>query len=770
MKIKTTIVSLVCKNPKLCLLINVIIIILLALNLPSLEQDFSYKGFYEKDHELYKQYDQFVEKFSGDDNIAVVIRHPSLEVFSEDYLDVLEDLTENLWLAPSVIKVTSLTNYIQITSRFGEIEIEEFLYEYKENKDSSYINEKKSEAYSDRVLPGYLIGKDKNATVIILRLRPLAELENDYSETIDFLRDITDQYHGYNFNLIGSPMVTETFRSVSQADLKSIVPISILIISAVIFFLYRRIAPLVITFIVIGFTVIITLSFAAILNIKYNNIVSAVPIILMSICIADCIHFFSSFVKKKSKSTQSLEQAVFNSLDHIFMPTLLTSISTAVGFASLTTSEILPVQGLGALGAIGSLYAWLATLSICAPLVLLFWREKPSKAIKHYIHKSFDTFRLIHHLSNFKIIYLSGVILMTLLMLSLASKNRIDSDPLSYLSDSNPFKVGTLFTINNIGGVQGVEVVVEASEENGMFDPNFIKRVEVFHDWLLSRDSYTSVISYIDIIRRVSESVNDGDEEFYSLPEGLNSREEAAQYFLLYELSLPLGNSISDIVSLDKKTVRITGLWTLYNSSSIINEFDEIEKKLSELGLKAHVSGKMPIYHHMNGFVVKTFFSSIITAILIIAAMMILIFRSFKLGAISLVPNIIPLIWGAGSIWLMGKNVDMGTVVVGALCMGIALDDTIHFLSHYKKNLELDPDVHQALARTLDDIITPLASTTLILILGFLVFLIGDFVPNQNLGLLTAIILFLALFMDIIVLPCLLLLGSNNKPMNMPNR
>lgn len=760
-KIRAAIISFICHNPKICLILNLIIIALFSLNLSKLEEDFSYKGFYKKDHALYKQYDEFVKNFSGDEDIAIIIQHQDFKVFSKDYLKVISELTEDLWRAPSVLKVTSLTNYIQITSRDGDIAIEEFLFDFSDNKSPEYIDNKKVEAYNDRVLPGHLIGDDKNTTVIALRLRPLRKDEFDYSETINYVRDLTAPYEDFKFNLIGTPMVTETFRSVSQSDLKSIIPLTVLMISLIIFFLYRKIIPIIVSFITIGLTVSLALSCAGLFGIKFNNIISAIPIILMSICIADCIHFFSALFKPNPREMESLKQATERALEHIFIPTLLTSVSTAIGFTSLAASEILPIQGLGILGAIGSLYAWIATLTVCAPLILLIWKTPPSIQGPVFSIKKINTLAFIHHLSTYKVIYLLTIALMTMTMLFLALKNQIDSDPLSYLTDNHPFKATTLFTIDSIGGIQGVDIVIDSSEENGIFDPDFYNKVEVFHDWLYSRDPYTTVISYIDIVRRVSEAMNDGDKAFYKVPKGENAREEAAQYFLMYELSLPLGNSISDIVSLDKKKARVTGLWTLYNSSAIIHEFNQIEKKLHQLDLNGHISGKMPIYHYMNGFVVETFFSSIVMAIILISILMFFIFRSFKLGLISLIPNLIPLIWGAGSIWLMGKNVDMGTVVVGAICMGIALDDTIHFLTHYNKNRNQNTDIRASLAKTLDDIILPLSSTTCILVLGFLVFLIGDFIPNQNLGLLTAIILFLALVMDLIVLPCILLLGNH---------
>ena len=755
MPIKDIILKLALARPKVAITLTIFISLLSAIFLPQLDKDFSYRGFYDQNNKYISNYKDFVKEFSGDDTLALYFESDHT-IFSKDTIEIIKKLTHDLETYPNVIKVTSLSNYVHIHSEQDDILIQDFIPE-EDELTPSYLKRKSELALKDRIIPGYLVSKDLLASTIILKLRPSLEETIDYTPTIvkleSLIKELAPRFS--YVELVGSPLVSYHFQNLSLNDLSIILPLFFAFVALVIYLLFKQLSYIWITSLVLVLSILSTFSFAAVMGIQYNNIVGAIPIILLAISIADCIHFFSVF-NKKIKLNGNVEESVRESLSHIIFPTFLTSFSTCIGFLSLTISEILPISGLGALGAFGTLWAWLLTIFMAAPITSLLsikFKEKKN------IIESLNFTKLVDFIDQFKVLILIFIIFLTASFTYIATLNTVDSDPLNYIPEDHPFRVSTLKMEEKIGGVQGIELVIDSKSADGIYDPQFASHVNEFVAWLEARPPYSKVLTYTKTIKQVNQYMSQGKKEAYILP---NLREKLAQLMFFYELSLPMGNSITDSINLQKSRVRITGMWDLHNSYSILKEFDAIELKLKEMGLKSEIRGKMPIFHNMNNYVVNTFFTSIVSAIILISLMMVIIFKSFKIGLISLLPNVFPLLWGGAFLMILGKNIDMGTVVVCAICMGIAVDDTIHFLSTYAKKSSPKISTKQAIVSTLQDVGIPLCSTTLILVTGFLFFILGDFMPNRNLGIMTAFILTAALLMDLILLPTILLIF--NKP------
>ncbi len=754
MPLKNLILKLALNRPKLSIGLTLFLSLASLIFLPRLTSDFSYRGFYSEDNIYIKNYKDFVKEFSGDDTLAIYFESEK-NVFNKKTIQTLKQLTHELETYPNVIKVTSLSNYVHIHSEEDDIVIQDFIPE-EDELSADYLQKKAQQASEDRIIPGYLVSKDLLATTIILKLRPSLESTIDYTPTIKKLEELEERLapEFTYIDLVGSPLVSYHFQNLSLNDLTLILPLFFAFLALIIYRLFRQFTYIGVTSIVLVLSIITTFSFAALVGIQYNNIVGAIPIILLAISIADCIHFFSVF-NKKLKGEDNVKLAVHYALDHVLFPTFLTSFSTCIGFLSLTISEILPIEGLGVLGAFGTAWAWVLTVFLAAPLTSLL-------KLKYKEEKSFISTLNFSNMVDFLEHHKWGIFISILLVTSgftyIALQNTVDSDPLYYIPEDHPFRVSTIKMEETIGGVQGIELVLDSGAPDGIYDPNFAAKVESLIDWLKERPAYTKVLSYTKTIKQVNQYMEQGKEEAYTLPK---LREKLAQLMFFYELSLPMGNSITDSVNLKKSRVRVTGMWNLHNSYSILKEFDAINAKLKELELKGEIRGKMPIFHNMNNYVVNTFFTSIVSAILLISLMMVIIFKSLKIGLISILPNVIPLLWGGGFLFLLGKNIDMGTVVVCAICMGVAVDDTIHFLSFFAKKSKSATSTKEAITQTLGDVGSALCSTTLILVAGFLFFIMGDFVPNRNLGIMTAFILSTALFMDLILLPTILLIFSD---------
>lgn len=757
-KLKQKFINSIINSPLKVIMVALLLLALFIPGLSLIQADFSYKGFYKADHPLIVAFNQFEKTFGGDDRIAIVINSTS-GIFDKESIELIWKVTEEMWEVSNIIRVDSLTNHNWITTQEDDLTITPFIDPEEDTLSIDFLAKKKISALKDEILPDYMISQDANTTMIIGRFSPIFDGKGGYQKGINELREIIKKYEktsDHKFYLAGNAMVNQVFKEVSSSDMKLILPILFCIISLLLFFIFKTASGILFPFAVIILTVLSTFGIAGYLGIRYSNIIAALPIILIAISIADTLHLLLGYRHALSDGLKVKEAASY-AFTKNFLPTLLTSFSTAIGFISLSGSQLLPIAGLGMLGAAGSLLAWLFTYLMVAPLVVLTAKEAEQTAPKRELKISSSLVKkYINWLDKWKVAVIIFFIASSSISIYIGLKNEINSDPLIYLSKSVPFRMATDFMDHNIGGASGVEIMIQSGTADGIKNPIFVKKVEQLTIWLKQRDFYTKVVSYIDIIKEMNQNIHGGDEKFYSIPP---TQQEIAQDLFLFGLSVPQGKDLNDQITIDNSAVRISGLWTIHSSAKILDEIDTINLKIKALGLDGVVTGKMPVYHNMNRFVVKTFFVSILSALGLIGIIMIVLFRSVSIGIISMLPNVIPLFFGAALMALLSKPLDIGTVIIGAICLGIAIDDTIHMLVTYIKYKEQNNKI-DALVLVLKNTGVALAGTTLILILGFGTFALGNFVPNSNLGMGTALILFIALVVDLILLPAMILLNK----------
>ena len=407
---------------------------------------------------------------------------------------------------------------------------------------------------------------------------------------------------------------------------------------------------------------------------------------------------------------------------------------------------------------LGTMFSWLFTYTLLIPIVHLFpikRKASGAKVGKDEVYKasprSLYFANLVYKWRKF-ILFTSVVFSIGAIIL--ASQVPVNSDPFEYFDDEYPLSIATNFIEDNLGGAVGSEIIVEAGRAEGIKGPQFLKKVEAFQTWLGQRPKITKTVSIVDILKDMNKTLNGGNEEYYKLAD---SQEMIAQQLFLYTMNLPQGMDINDRVTLENDALRITAMWTIHDSETALKEVALYEKKAKEMGLKAYVTGKMPLYQSNNEKVVSSFKVSISLAIVLVAILLIFGLNSVRLGLLSMIPNTLPLIIGAGVVRLMDQPLDIGTVIVGSICLGIAVDDTIHFLANYKKYMLEDSSVIESVAKVFSTTAPALITTTIVIVSAFGTFAMASFVPNKNFGIFVSIILSGALFIDLTFLPALLM-------------
>lgn len=760
---KEFIIKLVTKNSLLCIVISSLIALGLISQAPKLKSDFSYRIWFMEDDPLLKKFDAFERQFGNDENVAIVIHSPD-GIFDKESVEIIQKITEKMWLAPDVIRVDSLSNHNYTQTEGDDIFVDPFL-PVGEELTKEYLELKKQQALKDEMIPNFLLSKNAKTALIYAKMKPALERIPMYKDTVDYTRSVLAEVNDGNheFHITGSASINVTFQEVSEDDLKVMMPILIFLVILFLSYSFRGIGGVVYSFLIIVVTILSTLGFAVTQGFTFNVMISSVPTTLIAICIADAIHVLMSyfiFLKQGYKSDDALAATLNKNLT----PTLLTSITTSIGFFSLAPTKIVPVANMGVMDGFGTLMAWFFTVFLVLPLLKFFplrnvkvWEHRKGKG-EDYIHPKALAFTL--WIQKFRKHIIAVSILLVGASVYIALKSDVNSDPYNFFTENVPLKIANDTMERELGGSMGAELAIDSGVEDGVKDPEFLKKVEKLQAWLLEHGYIKKVVSILDIIKGMNRSLNSGTEEFYKIAE---SKNVIAQQLFLYTMSLPQGMDINNRITLDNRMTRMTIMQDIHDSKTVLAEFEKWENYAKSIGLNAHVTGKLPLYQKMNGYIVSTYFTSISMALFLVSIIMIFVFRSIKLGMISMIPNTVPLIIGAAIMYLLGKDIDMGTVVITAVCLGIAVDDTIHFLANYKKHISNGNSVVDAIAKTLTYTGPALILTTIILVCGFGTFMFATFIPNVNFGVMTAVILTGALVTDFTLLPAILLPNAKSE-------
>jgi len=753
--------TFIVENPLKNMLWSFLLIALLAPGLANFSEDYNVRTWFRESDPNIKQLDKFEKQFGNDENLVLVVHSPS-GIFDRESIEILREVTEKTWQVHQVLRVDSLINYNYTYAEEDDIIVEPFLEEGELT--GEFLASKKETALSDKVMPGYLISKDGKSAMIFARLVTL-EASPDYEQIIKDARAMVKPYegkHDHTYHIMGEAAVNDAFREIANEDAEKIMPILFALIIFYLLWVFRSFVAMLLPLTVTVFSVVGALGFCFYVGYKFTSILSILPGILIAISIADSVHVMVSYYQFRGMG-KNTKEAAFYALDKNLIPTFLTTVSTMIGFLSLSTTELQPIRQLGLLAAFGCGLAWIVTIFFVVPWISKVNFKVP-KIFSERLSSSGEATEFsrgwvlrLHKYSTPILIIFSGL---TVVSFYIASQANVNSNPYEYFKKGTTLRIGNDFVREVFGGNSGPEIVIEAGRPEGIKDPVFLQKVERFKNRIDANPKVNKTIDIISIIKDMNKSLYGGLEEEYKLP--LTQKAIAEQLFL-YSMSLPQGMDLNNRMTLKNDSIRMSLLWGIYDSRGWLSGVDDLEKMAKEEGLDVYVTGKFLLFQRMMDYVVETFFKSVTMALVLVALLMSIIFRSIKLGLLSLVPNVLPLVFGGAFMKLVGIDLNIGSSLVASVCLGIAVDDTIHFLSNFYRYRSQGYSLDETIAKIYTYTGSALIVTSVILTSGFGLYMLGDFIPNVNFGLLCAVILTFALIVDLVFLPALLIFFQEKK-------
>ncbi len=726
-----------------------LIVALLSISLKDIAFEGSYRIWFDKDSTIIKNYDKFRKDFSGDDTFIVAFEDTKHidGVFNQKAIDTIVNLTDKFESIDGVDDVTSLTNYAYMSDINDNFRVDDFMEDFEN------LKQKKDIATHDNLILNQLISKDGKVTAIAIRLGEDIGANEEinifvYKEILKLTKAYEEQT-GYKFYISGTPAVTASLVIVSQRDAMILMPLAVVIVVVLLFALFRNIVGVLVPSVVIVFTFLTVLSIQFILGYKLNNFTVNIPSFVSSISIASVMHFYLAWVYFKLKNYTNKESVTLALKNNIF-PIALTSLTTAIGFATLGFSSIEPIATLGVAITCASILAFVFTITL-APAILLTLKEdykvKPLKFLNLLNTKGYGAFIV----RNDKRIV--GVFLIIFIVLGYGlTYTKVDSNSIKYFAKDTVVREGSTFIEEKLTGAMIYEIVIDSTRADGIKDKQFLEIVIKFEEELYKNFSNIRFSTSIkDILVRMQKVLNPNSEDI--LPQTQNL---IAQYLLLYNMNLPQGKTTNDKLDSSYQKIRLT----------INSEIQDTSKDLEMIGwinnwweinssYKSEVQGQTTIFAYMQSGVSDTLIISICFTLLIVVLLMLVIFKNINMTLLFILPNIAPIILVAGFMGYVGLTIDIGVAISAAVILGIAVDDSIHFFSKYFKAIDT-----MSFEDTIDYIIQNSANamilTTFILSFTFAVFTMSSFIPNINFAIVTVTALNIALLLDLILLPALL--------------
>ena len=565
---------------------------------------------------------------------------------------------------------------------------------------------------------------------------------------------IKDKYPTLNVYLTGIVMMNNAFAEASKYDMSHLIPLTFLIILVVVFLLLRSFNGIVATMLVVGFSIATAMGLAGWMGIELSSPVMSAPVIILTLAVADCVHILSSWMQQMRKGVDK-NVAMVESLRINFSPIFLTSITTAIGFLSLNFSDAPPFRDLGNIAAMGVIAAYLFSVTFLPALATVLpsrVKAKESKPIGAVMMSSFAEGVIRHQKA-----LLIGMSTFALLLIALIPTNQLNDIYVEYFDERIQFRTDTDYVVKNMTGIYFVDYSLDSKVAGGISEPKILSQINQFTTWLRSQPEVIHVNSIDDTFKRLNKNMHGDDQSWYRLP---SSRELAAQYLLLYEMSLPYGLDLNNQVDIDKRSTRLSVTMKTISTKAVIGFENRVDQWMKTNTPDIYSVGASPtiMFAHIGMKNIKSMLMGTTIALLLISLILIVALGSVRYGILSLAPNLIPAGMAFGLWAIVDGEIGLGLSVVTAMTLGIVVDDTIHFLSKYiRARREQGLTAEDAVRYAFSTVGIALWVTSLALIAGFLVLSTSSFKLNSGMGLLTSIVISFALLADFLLLPPLLI-------------
>lgn len=716
----------------------------------------SYKDMLGEDYPLLKTFEKMQQEYTNDDNILILIEAKEGEAFTPAILSAIKQLTTDLWQTPYSIRVDSLTNFQHTVALQDDLQVGD-LVDNPESLTTEQRNKIKSIALAEPQLLNRAVNPEATVQAINVSFAFPNESLNEKLDADEFVQQRVEEFRQAlpqtRAYVAGIIALDATVMKISQNESGFFLLLILAIVIIALMALMKSFKPILVIILVVIFSVIAGMAFSGMMGWKLTPFTASVPMMILVLAVADSVHLISAFVQKLREGNGKSE-ALVQALRLNLKPIAITSITTAIGFLTLNFSDSESIGALGSQVAFGVLFAFFLSVTFLPAMLSIL----PFKA---NTKNQTSILGLDKKLALFVVQYRYAVLILSMLTCAILAafipSNEFNDSLPTYFAKSLPWRQANDFSESQFGGAYTFSYSLKVQEADGISDPEFLADVQSFVSWLRTLPEVAHVNAVTDTFKRLNRSMHGDDQQFYRLPE---AKDLAAQYLLLYEMSLPFGLDLNNQINLDKSATKVVVTFRTLSTKRILAMEKEIDAWLSSNipHIPNEGTGVQMMFAHLLDSDTKGLIWGAALGLFVISLLLIFAFRSIRFGLISVLPNLAPVAIAFGIWGLMVGQVGMGMAMVSGITIGVVVDDTVHFLYKYlsaRREHALSP--FESIEYAYRHAGVAIILTTCVLVAGFLAMaLLSEFRVNADMGKMACIVMLSAVIIDLLTLPALL--------------
>jgi len=789
------------EHSKKTLFLTLVAVVVLVSQLPSLTIDTSTEGLLHKSDQMRIDYNAFRDQFGRDEKLILAVQ--ANNIFDIDFLQKLDALHKALEEElPHIQAINSLLNARNTYGDDGALVVESMVEFLPSNQQE--LNELKARATANSLYDNLLYSEDYTLTVITVDTNNYTGEQNDSaSEEFDFDADFSGEFDfepeikingtpraylsdaendeiiakaqqiikrfeadDFKIYLTGSAAIAGIFKQAMTSDSVLFISLMIVMIIVVLFALFRRISGVLLPLFCVVLTLLSTLSLMAAFSVPFTMVTQIMPTFLLAVVTGASIHLLAIFYKDFDSSANK-KTSLRYAMGHSGLAIVMTSVTTAVGLWSFSFSGVAPVADLGRFASAGVLIGLFFTLVLLPALIALGNIKHHPPATSHTGHTLMDKSLLT--ISRFATSKAKGVVIVSAVLITVAvffaAQLRFSHFPLHWLPDDNFARIATETVDDSLKGSVTIEVIIDTETTNGLYNPKVLQTIDnistSINEIATGNVIIGKVISVVSIIKETNRALNENRDEYYVVP---SDSVLIAQEFVLFASSG--SNDLDDLIDGDYSKARLIlkmpWVDTLETRAFIQDAQVYLDKEFEGLA-KVTFTG---IGTLMTVVFEKAIYSSAFSYLLafsFITVLMILLVGNLKIGLISMIPNVLPILFIAMIMRVFDMPLDMFTLLIGTIALGLAVDDTVHFMHNFRRYEMQYNNVDKAVELTLMSTGRAITFTSIVLALGFLVLTFSSMNNMFNFGILMASAILVALLADFFLMPAIMKLIVKSK-------
>jgi uncharacterized protein len=736
------------------LLILTVIAILTALSVfyaSRLRFDYNFDNFFPKGDPDLAYYLNYRDKFGNDNDYLLIGLDNGGSLFEKQFLQKVDTLTRFMQRQPHVESVLSPTTVKSpIIEQFGYFEIPYLHPDEPERytQDSTLI-------YQSRELVGTLFSED--ATAVSLFVQTSDDLGKEPGDSlIAAMYGEIERLGLRDHHVAGKVLAQSVFIEKMKIELAIFMSASILLVILFLWIAFRTAWGVLVPLVVVLLSVLWSLGVMGLFNKPIDVMTVLLPTIMFVVGMSDVIHIMSRYITEVGQGATKL-QALRVTIREVGMATLLTSLTTSVGFLTLLTTSIVPIREFGLFTAIGIFLAFVLAFTVLPAILLLTKRPNPRRARRSDLSWPMLLRRVYTFVLRkpYPILYASmGVVLVSLLGISLI---KVDTTLLEDIGDDDPIVRDFQYFEEKFSGVRPFELHLIAGPDKSMYDLEVLQEIDQLETYLYQTYGLNFITSPATVVRAIHRAQNGGLPDYYTLPANEREMQQVQRRLTAFSKR----SELRAVVTEDQQEGRLAGKMSDVGSVQAAELNDSlrvfIDQQINPELLQARITGSAVMLDKNNDYVVSNMLQGLLIAFLVVAILVGFIFRSLRMVLISLVPNIIPLLMIGGIMGFVGINMTVSVSIIFTIAFGIAVDDTIHFLGKLKVELRKGKSLPYAIKTTIISAGKAIIITSCILVAGFLTLVLSSFDATFYVGVFVSLTLVFAVVADLLLLPVLIL-------------